>query len=74
MDIGYCKDCGLLHNPEDGECLGCLLIKENKRLLRGNSDLVVELNDIKIENLTLRERMKGAKDHIDRLIEYYKKV
>lgn len=28
MDIEYCSKCGLLHDPNDGDCLGCKLTKE----------------------------------------------
>jgi len=29
---GYCEECGLLHDPADGDCIGCKLVKENKDL------------------------------------------
>ena len=32
MDTEYCDKCGLLHDPEDGECLGCELQADNNRL------------------------------------------
>lgn len=27
MDTTYCDNCGILHDPEDGDCMGC---KQNK--------------------------------------------
>ncbi len=30
MDTTYCNKCGLLHNPNDGSCLGCEMVKELK--------------------------------------------
>ena len=32
MDTTYCDKCGLLHDPADGDCLGCELIAENKKM------------------------------------------
>ncbi len=28
METEYCNKCGLLHDPEDGECLGCKLVQQ----------------------------------------------
>ena len=30
MDTEYCNKCGLLHDPDDGECLGCKMSAELK--------------------------------------------
>jgi len=32
MDTVYCEKCGLLHDPSDGDCLGCNLTEELKEL------------------------------------------
>jgi len=32
MDTEYCDKCGLLHDPSDGNCLGCEMVKEIKLL------------------------------------------
>ena len=41
MDTQYCDNCGLLHDPEDGECLGCKMSKE----LRILKTAVIECTD-----------------------------
>ena len=36
METEYCEKCGVLHDPDDGECLGCQMaieIKELKRII-----------------------------------------
>ena len=43
MDTEYCDNCGLLHDPDDGQCLGCKLtakIKKLKQLLLLTDDVV----------------------------------
>jgi len=30
MDTTYCDDCGLLYDPNDGDCMGCELTLELK--------------------------------------------
>lgn len=32
MDTEYCTKCGILHDPNDGECLGCKITQENVKL------------------------------------------
>lgn len=32
MDTSYCDECGLLYDPEEGECVGCKLVAEKKEL------------------------------------------
>lgn len=32
MGTEYCSKCGLLHDPDDGDCLGCDLVKQIKKL------------------------------------------
>ena len=40
-DIEYCNNCGLLHDPDDGKCLGCELIQE-KKVIQSKLDKAVE--------------------------------
>ena len=30
METEYCNKCGLLHNPSDGDCLGCKMVEQIK--------------------------------------------
>jgi len=32
MDTQYCDHCGLLWDPEYGDCDGCKIVKENKKM------------------------------------------
>ena len=44
METQYCEKCGLLHDPDDGECLGCAMQKEiddlKKRIELKNKEIV----------------------------------
>ena len=39
METVYCQACGLLQDPEDGECLGCKLNTEISQLKEENRNL-----------------------------------
>jgi hypothetical protein len=42
MTTEYCNKCGLLHDSNDGECLGCEMQKEIK-VLKTKIDRAVEM-------------------------------
>ena len=61
MDTQYCDECGLLHDPQDGECSGCRLIKENKKLREYVKDMIIASNPLMTDRLTpdfLRARLR----------------
>lgn len=46
MNTEYCSKCGLLHDPDNGECEGCKLIAENKMLKKQNNKMYLMLSDV----------------------------
>jgi len=49
MDTTYCEKCGLLHDPQDGDCNGCKLVAENKELkekLKKEINIDLDLTDL----------------------------
>ena len=45
METTYCDNCGLLHDPDDGDCLGCKLVKENNKMKEFVIDCSVSHNE-----------------------------
>ena len=43
MDTEYCNKCGLLHDPEDGDCGGCELNREIEVLRDLNEEMKLAL-------------------------------
>lgn len=52
MDTEYCSKCGLLHNPNDGDCLGCEKNKQIKKL----ESRIVELCEEHETNISRLEK------------------
>ena len=58
-DIEYCNNCGLLHDPDDGKCLGCELTQEKKALQSKLSIAMEALTKCRDEAHNYMEDLEG---------------
>ena len=69
MDTEYCHKCGFLHDPADGDCLGCEMAEELvdlKTRLKNMSDNSGRITKYYVKKcIELEARLKQAEGLID---------
>jgi len=64
MDTQYCEKCGLLHDPNDGDCVGCQLRSELRAVNTDRDKWVTDYNQLRTENERLREVLQDWRRYV----------